>query len=191
MPIIGYARVSTQEQNLDLQRDALEKERCDHVFEDRGISATAKRRPGFEKALAELKAGDTFVIWKLDRAFRSAHHALDTLKDFEARGIQFHCITEPIETKTAMGKAMYQVRNVFAELEKNMNSERTIAGLEAARRRGKTIGRPRKLTPEHVRIVRRILQNPAIHHTDITNLLGISQSTLSRALNQPPQGKET
>lgn len=184
MAMIGYARVSTQEQNLDLQLDALEQIGCDQVFEDQGISATAKHRPGFETALGVLKPGDTFVIWKLDRAFRSAHDALATLEKFEASGIAFHCITEPIETRTAMGRAMYQVRNVFSELEKNMMRERTVAGMDAARRRGKQIGRPRKLTPENIAIIRRILENPNIRKSEISDLLNISQSTLTRALSQ-------
>lgn len=191
MAIIGYARVSTQEQNLNLQLDALKKVQCDRVFEDPGVTATARRRPGFEAAMAALRRGDTFVIWKMDRAFRSAGEALRTLEKFEAKGIAFHCITEPVETQTAMGKAMYQVRNVFAELEKNMNSERTLAGLDAARRRGVKLGRPRKLSQQQVRIIRRLLKDPDIRRRDVASLYGVSVSTLSRALSDQPQGKDT
>ena len=104
LSVIGYARVSTEEQHLDLQRDALEQAGCCRIFEDQGISAVAPHRPGFEQALDALQPGDQFVIWKMDRAFRSLRHALDTLEAFESRGIAFRSLTDQIDTGTAMGR---------------------------------------------------------------------------------------
>jgi DNA invertase Pin-like site-specific DNA recombinase len=150
MARIGYARVSASEQNLNLQLDALKEAKCDKIFVDDGISAIAKSRPGFEKAMALLKRGDSFVIWKMDRPFRSLIHALEILQDFETRGIEFVDITEGIDTSTPFGKCIYQVRNAFAELERNLISERTIAGLQAARKRGVKLGRPTALSAKQI-----------------------------------------
>jgi len=180
---IGYARVSTDEQNMDLQMDALEAVGCDHVYTDQGISAVAKHRQGFENALGELQAGDVFVIWKMDRAFRSLRHALDVLEQLESRDIQFRSLTDQIDTTTPMGKCMYQIRNVFAELERNLISERTKAGMDAARRRGKHIGRPKKLTPKQIEWARgQLADNPSMTISQIAKRLDISTKTLSRSL---------
>lgn len=187
MVMIGYARVSTQEQHLDLQRDALMKAGCERrfIFEDIGISAVARKRPAFERALSALKPGDVFVVWKMDRAFRSLKNALDVLEQFEAQGIGLHCLTEPVDTTTVMGKCMYQVRNVFAELERNFIRERTVAGMEAARQRGVHLGRPRKLSQCQIARTRRHLkQHPNTSLAEIADTLGVSPRTLSRALNQ-------
>jgi len=142
MARIGYARVSSGEQNLDLQLDALKAAKCDYIFVDDGISALAKTRPGFTKALANLGNGDSLVLWKMDRAFRSLRHALDVLDHFETAGIDFVDLTEGIDTSTPMGRCFYQIRNAFGELERNLISERTIAGLKAAKKRGVKLGRP-------------------------------------------------
>jgi DNA invertase Pin-like site-specific DNA recombinase len=142
--------VSTEEQNLDLQLHALKAAGCDLIFKDEGVSAIARRRPDFEKAMAKLCPLDTFVVWKLDRAFRSLRHSLDTLDAFERRKISFQSLTEHIDTSTPFGQAMYQIQNVFSELERKLISERTKAGMEAARRNGKILGRPRKLTDEEL-----------------------------------------
>lgn len=184
MAVIGYVRVSTLEQHLDLQRDALMRAGCDRIFEDQGISAVAKHRPGFQRALEEMVAGDVFVIWKMDRAFRSLRNALDTLEQLERKGIEFKCLTEAIDTSTSMGKCMYQVRNAFAELERNFIRERTIAGIEAARKRGKVIGRPQKLNTEQVESIRHVLaREPGVTRATIAKSYGVSLSTLHRALN--------
>lgn len=143
---IGYAQVSTEDQNLDLQLQALEAAGCEIVFQDHGVSAVAHKRPGLDEALAHLKPGDTLVIWKLDRACRSLRHALDLLEDLQSRNIDFLSLTDSIDTTTAMGKTMYQLRGVFSELERSLISERTKAGMAAARKRGKHLGRPPTLT---------------------------------------------
>tara|TARA_R110000850_G_scaffold38800_28_gene101015 strand:+ start:6133 stop:6687 length:555 start_codon:yes stop_codon:yes gene_type:complete len=155
MARIGYARVSTCEQTLDLQIDALEAANCDRIFTDKGISAIAKSRLGFEKAIASLKQGDSLVLWKMDRAFRSLRHALDVLDHFEREGIDFLVITEGIDTTTPMGLCFFQIRNAFGELERNLISERTKAGLDAARKRGVRLGRPCVLSAKQILDARR------------------------------------
>lgn len=182
--VIGYARVSTDEQHLDLQLDALTEAGCTRIFTDQGISATAKKREGFDKALRLLGAGDVFVIWKMDRAFRSLKHALDTLEDLERRTIEFVSLTEQIDTTTAMGKCMYQIRNAFAELERNLISERTKAGMAAAKKRGVKLGRPRKLTAEQIHWARaQLTTTPPPTISSLAKSLGVSARTLRRDIN--------
>ena len=183
MALIGYARVSTQEQNLDLQRLALQDAGCDEIFEDQGYSATLLTRPGFQQAMDTLCADDVLVIWKMDRVFRSLRHALDLLEQFEARKIELRCLTEPIDTTTSMGKCMYQIRNTMAELERSFIRERTIAGMEAARARGVRIGRPRKLSPAQVAAAhQRLLSEPKINSALVAQDLGVSPKTLMRSI---------
>lgn len=183
--IIGYARVSTEDQHLDLQIDALKLAGCSNIFEDHGVSATAKRRPGFEQALASLQAGDIFVVWKMDRAFRSLKNALDILEEFENRAIEFRCLTEDIDTTTPMGKCMYQIRHAFSELERNLIRERTKAGMEAARQRGAHLGRPKKLSHNQIIRMQGLLQRqPDITPAQIANQFGVSSRTIYRALSQ-------
>lgn len=185
MAVIGYARVSTEEQHLDLQIDALQTADCDEIFEDHGISAIAKKRPGFDQAMQTLKDGDTFVIWKLDRAFRSLHHALDMLEVFEKRQIAFRSLTNQIDTTTPEGKFMYHIRFAFAELERNLISERTRAGMEAAKKRGKHVGRPYALSPEQIATIRKKLNHDP--YTTIAGLareMGVCTHTITRALQR-------
>lgn len=183
MTRIGYARVSTEDQNLALQYDALNQAGCARIFEDQGISAVGKVRPGFQAALDALAPGDVFVIWKMDRAFRSLRHALDILEQFEQRGVEFLSLTDQLDTTTPMGKCMYQIRNAFAELERTLISERTKAGMEAARKRGSVLGRPRKLTPKQVAAAAHKLDsNPSLTFTALAQDLNVSARTLGRAV---------
>jgi len=183
LAVIGYARVSTGEQHLDLQRNALNEAGCTRIFEDEGVSAVATHRPGFKRALKSLKKGDTLVIWKMDRAFRSLRHALDTLEMFESRGIAFRSLTDQIDTETAMGRFIYQITNAFAELERNLISERTRAGMEAARRRGSVLGRPRKLSEDQIRqAMQDMADDPALTLDEVAEPLGVSPRTLARAM---------
>ncbi len=147
---IGYARVSTDEQNLSLQIDALTAAGCERIYNDEGISAVARVRPQFVAALAELERGDTLVIWKMDRAFRSLLNALQVLEELDARGVHFHSLTDAIDTTTAIGRFTYQITNAFGELERALIAERTKAGMAAARRRGVRLGRPPKLTDRQI-----------------------------------------
>jgi len=182
---IGYARVSTEEQNLGLQLDALTQEGCERIYKDEGVSAVARERPEFTAALGALQAGDTLVIWKMDRAFRSLLDALRVLEDLERRGVNFHSLTDDIDTSTAMGRFVYQIRNAFAELERALIVERTKAGMAAARRRGVRIGRPPKLTTEQIEEARAEVDAGRATVTGLARQFGVSPRTLSRALDQP------
>lgn len=181
---IGYARVSTEEQNLDLQLYALSAAGCERIYRDEGISAVARERPAFATALAALQPGDTLVIWKMDRAFRSLLHALQVLEQLEARGIHFHSLTDAIDTRTPMGRFVYQIRNAFSELERALIAERTRAGMEAARRRGVRIGRPPKLTLEQIARARAELAAGTAPLAVLAKRLRVSRRTLSRAINK-------
>lgn len=190
MAVIGYARVSTGEQSIDLQIDALRRAGCQRIFEDDGVSATQRERPGFGAAMGALNTGDTLVIWKMDRAFRSVLHAASTLEEFSLHGLTLQCLTEHIDTKTAMGRCMYHVRNAFAEWERDLISERTVAGMAAARRRGAQIGRPAKLTSSQVvEIQARMSADPNLAASTIAAAYGVSVRTVGRVLakvNQMP-----
>lgn len=181
---VGYARVSTADQNLDLQIRALEGAGCAVIYRDEGVSAVAPCRPQFTAALASLKPGDTLVIWKMDRAFRSLIHALSVLEDFEARGIAFRSLTDDIDTGTAMGRFVYQIRNAFSELERAIISERTRAGMEAAAARGAVLGRPRKLTDEQIAYARAELDAERATLTHLAARFEVAPLTLSRALRR-------
>lgn len=182
MARIGYARVSTGEQNLDLQLDALKQAECDKIFIDDGISALANSRPGFSKSLARLRSGDSLVLWKMDRAFRSLRHALDVLDRFERDGIDFVDLTEGIDTSTPMGRCFFQIRNAFGELERNLISERTKAGLAAAQKRGVKLGRPCALSSKQIFDARR-RKSAGEDMAVIAARSGVSARTLYRAVN--------
>lgn len=181
---IGYARVSTDEQNLALQLDALTGAGCDHIFQDDGVSAVSRSRPQFAAALEMLRPGDTLVIWKMDRAFRSLLHALQTLEELDSRNVHFHSLTDAIDTHTPMGRFAYQITNAFAELERALIAERTKAGIAAARRRGVNIGRPPKLTGKQLDQARQALKQDPTALKEIAARLGVSARTLSRNLDR-------
>lgn len=186
---IGYARVSTEEQNLSLQIDALTAAGCERIYSDEGVSAVARDRPEFAAALAAAQPGDTLVIWKMDRAFRSLLNALQVLEELEARGINFHSLTDAIDTGTPMGRFVYQIRNAFAELERALIIERTKAGMEAARRRGARIGRPPKLTQAQIEEARAELAAGRMTVTTLARRFGVAPRTLSRALDRKAAGQ--
>jgi DNA invertase Pin-like site-specific DNA recombinase len=146
--LIGYARVSTIDQNLDLQLDALNRAGCTRIFQDEGISGAKANRPGLDETLKALKRGDHLIVWKLDRLGRSLRHLIDLINSFEQSGIGFTSLSDGIDTTTPIGKLFFHLSGAFAEYETNINSERTKAGMAAAKARGVKMGRPRKLTPE-------------------------------------------
>src|SRR3954462_9878682 len=150
--LIGYARVSTTEQNLDLQLDALRKAGCTdaHIFTDK-ITGTKQERPGLNEALSHLRPGDTFVVWRLDRLARSLTNLIELVNRLASQQIAFRSITENIDTSTATGQLVFHIFGALAEFERNLIRERTIAGLTAARARGKTGGRPR-LNPKSSKV---------------------------------------
>src|ERR671932_1025163 len=170
---IGYARVSTDEQNLDLQRDALKKAECKKIFEDQ-VSGTKDRRPGLEQALSHLRSGDTLVVWRLDRLGRSLRHLIDTVTDLQEKGVGFKSLTEAIDTRTSGGKLVFHIFGALAEFEREIIRERTKAGLTAARSRGKTGGRPKALTEKQVRILHQLAADRSNSVQDICRTLDIS-----------------
>lgn len=184
MAMIGYARVSTEEQHLDLQLRALGKAGCRKIFREE-VSAVARHRPEFDAAMAALRSGDTFVVWKLDRAFRSLRQAIDVMDDFNAQGIRFRSLTEHIDTSTAFGEAMYQMQSVFAQLERRLISERTKAGMAEVKRQGMVFGPKPKLSPEQVATARELLADGTKRTmTAVADYFDVSPRTLTRSLKR-------
>jgi DNA invertase Pin-like site-specific DNA recombinase len=142
----GYARTSTDDQTTALQLAALKRARCSHIFEDKGLSGASTKRPGLVRCLRTLRAGDTLIVWKLDRLGRSLRDLIAMLDELRGRGVRFQSLTEAIDTETPTGRTMWQMIGVLAELERSLISERTRAGVAAARRRGIQFGRKPKLS---------------------------------------------
>jgi DNA invertase Pin-like site-specific DNA recombinase len=182
MALIGYARVSTSEQHLDLQIEALTAAGAAKIFADQGVSGTLASRPQLDAALTYLREGDVFLVWKLDRLGRNVRQVLDLLEGMRTRGVEFRSLTEGLQTTGPMGQAMVTIMAAFAELERNMLVERTKAGLEAARKKGRLGGRPRKLTEQKLAIARTLYG--AGKHTvgEIAATLGVSEATVYRYL---------
>jgi DNA invertase Pin-like site-specific DNA recombinase len=177
--LIGYARVSTQEQTLNLQQDALQKVGCDRIFTDTASGSKAERK-GLEQALNYVRKGDTLVVWRLDRLGRSLPHLIATMTDLEAQGIGFKSLTENIDTTTSGGKLIFHIFGALAEFERNLIRERTQAGLIAARKRGRMGGRPKALTPRQIRIAQSLYDDPKNSIQEICRTLKISKVTLYR-----------
>lgn len=176
--LIGYARVSTQDQNLDLQIDALRKAGCTKVFEDK-LSGSRADRPGLTKTLEMLREGDTLVIWKLDRLGRSVKHLVDLVGELHTRDVQFRSLTDAIDTSTPSGRFFFHVMASLAEMERELTVERTRAGLEVARQLGRTGGRKRQMTESKIRSARKLLAE-GIPPRDVARNLGVSVPTLYR-----------
>ena len=181
---IGYLRVSTEEQRPDRQIDALEPI-CDELHIER-LSACAKRRPIYEQVTETLEPGHSFVIWDLDRAYRSAKDALIQLDKLHARGIEIEIASLGIDTATPHGKLIYTVVSALAEFERHQLSERTKQGMEAARKRGKQIGRPPKLSEEDIRWARNEIQTMGYSKALVARQMGVDVSTVARALKSTP-----
>ncbi|WP_395490374.1 recombinase family protein [Cedecea davisae] len=154
--LIGYVRVSTNEQNTALQKNALECAGCELIFEDK-ISGKTSERPGLKKVLKTLSEGDTLVVWKLDRLGRSMRHLVSLIEDLRSREINFRSLTDSIDTSTPMGRFFFHVMGALAEMERELIVERTRAGLAAARLEGRIGGRPPKLEPEQWAQVGRLI----------------------------------
>jgi DNA invertase Pin-like site-specific DNA recombinase len=180
--LIGYARVSTQDQTLNLQQDALLKAACSKIFTDTASGAKAERK-GLEQALTYVRKGDTLVVWRLDRLGRSLPHLIATMTDLEERGIGFKSLTENIDTTTSGGKLIFHIFGALAEFERNLIRERTNAGLTAARERGRIGSRPKALTQRQIRIAQSLYDDPKNSIAEICRTLKISKVTLYRSIN--------
>lgn len=176
---IGYARVSTDDQNLDLQRDALARAGCAVIYEEHA-SGKNTDRPELGQCLKALRAGDTLVVWRLDRLGRSLTDLVRIVTDLEQRGVLFESLTERIETGSATGKLQFHIFSALAEFERNLTRERTLAGLKAARARGRLGGRKRKLTDRQVQQAKILLADPRVFVTDVARSFGVSRMTIYR-----------
>ena len=177
---IGYARVSTQDQDLSLQYDALRQAQCNKIYEDKA-SGTKASRDGLTLALETVREGDCLVVWKLDRLGRSVKDLVAIVCDLEQRGVHFKCLTDRIDTSTTSGRFFFHVMASLAQMERDLTAERTRAGLDAARRQGRTGGRKRKMTDSKIGTAKRLLQDRA-RPRDVAKDLGVSIPTLYRWL---------
>ncbi|MFL5279971.1 MAG: recombinase family protein [Rhodopila sp.] len=180
---VGYARVSTSDQTLALQQDALQQAGCVKIFTDTASGAQAERK-GLTDALSFVRPGDTLVVWKLDRLGRSLKDLITRITQLETRKIGFKSLTENIDTTTSGGKLIFHIFGALAEFERDIIRERTIAGLEAARTRGKLGGRPKALSPERIKLARRLYADTSTSVAEICKMLGISRHTLQRYVKE-------
>jgi len=174
---IGYARVSTDDQNLDLQRDALTKKACKTIYEETASGKSADR-PQLESCLKALRAGDTLVVWRLDRLGRSLPDLVKIIADLERQGVAFESLTEKIETSSATGKLVFHLFAALAEFERNLIRERTKAGLAAARARGRKGGRKPSLNTKQIREIKALLRDPEAQVSDVAKKYRVSRTTL-------------
>ncbi len=176
--LIGYARVSTTDQNLDLQIAALTKVGCEKIFDDK-ISGSRAERPGLTRAMELLRKDDTLVVWKLDRLGRSVKNLVDLVADLQKQGIHFKSLTDSIDTGTPSGRFFFHVMASLAEMERELTAERTRAGLEVARLLGRKGGRKRQMTDSKIESAKKLLAN-GIPPRDVAANLGVSVPTLYR-----------
>src|SRR3954453_18969017 len=176
--LIGYARVSTLDQTLALQQDALTAAGCEQLYTDTA-SGSVTDRPGLAQALSHLRPGDTLVVWRLDRLGRSLAHLIDTIRELQERGVGFRSLQEQIDTTTSGGKLIFHFFGALAEFERDLIRARTMAGLAAARARGRRGGR-RGLSAEKVRQLRTLAGDRTNSVTSICKTLGISRATYYR-----------
>jgi DNA invertase Pin-like site-specific DNA recombinase len=182
--LIGYARVSTRDQNHDLQLDALLEAGCTRVFEEK-LSAANRDRPQLQAALDYVRAGDTLVVWKLDRLARSLKQLIETVEMLSERDIGFRSLTENIDTTSSGGRLIFHVFGALAEFERSIIRERTTAGLVAARARGRVGGRPRSLSEEDIHIAKALLRDGKLTIAEIAERLDVVPSTLYKHLPRP------
>jgi DNA invertase Pin-like site-specific DNA recombinase len=179
---IGYARVSTDEQNLDLQKQALRAAGCRHIIEDPGLSGADRSRPRLNEALSKLKKGDVLVVWKLDRLGRSLAHLIELIDTIGKQGAGFASLTESIDTTTAGGRLVFHMMGALAEFERELIRERTTSGMQAAKRRGKHVGRPFKLTRQKIEHARELIASGKESRNAMAEMFDVDVKTLRRAL---------
>ncbi len=180
---IGYARISTVDQNLELQTDALEKVGCEKIFTDQASGAKDDRK-GLIDAIEFCRTGDSLVVWKLDRLGRSLKHLIETINLLHEKKVGFISVQESIDTTTSGGKLIFHVFGALAEFERELIRERTNAGLASARSRGRMGGRPKAMTDKQLRIAQTMLKDPKTTVKDVCETLQVSKTTLYRYLNK-------
>jgi DNA invertase Pin-like site-specific DNA recombinase len=184
--LVGYARVSTQDQKLQLQYDALKEAKCERIFEDKASGAKAARL-GLTEALEFMRPEDTLVIWKLSRLGRSIKQLIETVQTMQDKGIELQSLNENIDTRTATGKLLFHIVAAFAQFERDNMIENTKAGLEAARARGKKGGRKPVLEGKKLAQAKVLRADPTLPIADICKTLGISRATLYRYTSDNPK----
>ena len=189
MSILGYARVSTIEQNPQLQLDALVGAGCERIWTDHA-SGALDQRVELAAVLNYLRPGDTLVVWRLDRLARSTRHLLELGERFAEQNIGLRSLTEAIDTTTPAGRLVFHIFGAIAEFERDLIKERTHAGLAAARARGRVGGRPTKMTPQKITIARQLRDERELTMAQIADTIGVSRPTLYRHLNQQPPVSE-
>ncbi len=181
---IGYARVSTEDQTLDLQKDTLKRAKCREIYQEQAGGKNTGR-PQLEGCLKSLREGDTLVVWRLDRIGRNLADLVRLIAELEQRKINFESLTEKIETRSPAGRLVFHVFAAVAEFERNLISERTVAGLKSARARGRKGGRPAKLSSKEIKTIRALLKTADVPVAEIAARFGIARSTLYRAVLKP------
>lgn len=176
--LIGYGRVSTVEQSLDLQLDALKQAGCERIFTDK-LSGASKDRPGLKDAVSHARKGDVFVIWKLDRLGRTVKGLVGFVAELAEQGVQFKSLTDGIDTTTPSGRFFFHVMASLAQMERELLAERTTAGLQAAKKRGRIGGRRRSMTASKIESAKKLLQN-GVPPKEVARNLGVSVPTLYR-----------
>lgn len=189
MKLVGYARVSTVEQNLDLQISALQAAGCAAILTDQGSSGADFQRPGLRTALRQLKSGDMLVVWRLDRLGRSLVDLIQTVNGLSKRGCEFRSLTENIDTSSSGGRLLFHVMGAMAEFERSIISERTKAGMEAARVRGSRLGRRPSMTQEQTEAARHAIEMDLKAVSEVAAKYGVHPKTLARLLRDPTKPK--
>ncbi len=184
--LIGYARVSTLDQNLDLQINALKAAGCENIFTEKA-SGAQRERPELKAALSYMRNGDTLIVWKLDRLARSIKQLMETIEDLEQRSIGFKSLTECMDTTTSGGKLIFHIFASLAEFERSLIKERTRAGLASAKLLGKVGGRPKSLNAHDLKIAKTLLTDPSITFSEVAERIKVNVSTLYRYF---PGGRE-
>jgi len=179
MKHIGYARISIQEQNITLQTDALKNSGCEKIFVDQ-ITGVSKTRPGLDKAIKALQEGDTLVVWRLDRLGRSLKHLIEIITQLEERNIAFKSLQEAVDTNSSGGKLVFYIFGALAEFERNLIRERTLAGLSAAKVRGKKGGRPNALDHQQQALIAKLYKEGNHSIKEICQIMRISKPTFYR-----------
>jgi len=181
--IVGYARVSTTDQDTAMQTDALRRAGCERIYEE-SKSGKSKDRPELNRCLDVLRGGDVLVVWRLDRLGRSLKDLIEVVSELESKGIGFQSLNESIDTTSPSGKLIFHVFAALSEFERSLIQERTKAGLAAARARGRKGGRPKKLTRDQIRKAKAMLSDPMMTKSEVAKHFGVSRVTLNAALEQ-------